>query len=73
MTNSSQNGCSNGGMSEGVLPEPVRAWVQEVADRDHGGNWGAAASAILEAAYEAERSPDRWAYLEARVRGRSGK
>ncbi len=59
------------GEQEGTLPEPVRQWVQEVADRDYGGNWGRAAAAILEGAYEREKAPGNpWAELEARQRNR---
>lgn len=55
----------------GYLAEPMRAWVQQVADRDYGGDFGRAAAAILEAAHAAEQRPDDpWAYLEARQRGR---
>jgi hypothetical protein len=55
---------------EGYLPEPVRAWVQAKADKDHGGNFGAAAARILEAAYKAAGSPvNPWADLEAQMRG----
>ncbi|BEL07808.1 hypothetical protein Q0Z83_059990 [Actinoplanes sichuanensis] len=54
----------------GVEPtEQVKAWVQAIADRDHGGNRAAAIVAILTAAYESEQAPDNlWAYQEARMR-----
>ncbi|GIF16537.1 hypothetical protein FHX34_103480 [Actinoplanes teichomyceticus] len=59
---------------EGYLAEPARRWVQDVADREYGGNWGRAAAAIIEAACEAERRPDDpWAYLTARQRSRDGR
>lgn len=57
---------------EGHLDEDTRRWIQDQADRYYGGNWGRAAAAILEAAYQAEQSPhDPWAGLDARLRGRA--
>lgn len=58
---------------EGYLDEATRRWIQDEADEHHGGNFGKAAAAILEAAHAAEHHPEnRWAYLEARLRGREG-
>lgn len=49
-------------------PEVVR-WVQEVADRDYGGNWGRAVAAMVEGVYAREHRPgDTWAELDARMR-----
>ncbi len=54
--------------SEKHLAPEVWAWVQQVAARDHGGDWKAAVAAILTAAYESEREPGNpWRYLEERV------
>lgn len=53
------------------LPQDVHAWIQAEADKHHGGNWVAAAAAILQSAHEAELKPDDpWAYLTARTRRR---
>ncbi len=55
------------------LPEPVRAWVQDIADRDFGGDFGRAAAVILEAAWQREQQPDNpWAEQESRLEKRRG-
>lgn len=54
---------------EGNLADDTRKWIQGIADRDHGGDFGAAAAAILEAAHASEADPENpWAYLEERVK-----
>jgi hypothetical protein len=54
---------------EGYLPEHVHQWLQGLADEHFDGNWGHAAAAVLEAAYERSKQPaDRWAELEALMR-----
>lgn len=59
---------------EGYLDERTRQWIQQEADQHFGGNWGAAAAAILEAAHAAELAPgDPWAGVRARVRDRTGR
>lgn len=56
---------------DGYLDEDTRRWVQAEADKHHGGDFGAAAAAILEAVYRAEQTPgDPWAGLTARLAGR---
>ena len=51
--------------------ERLHAWVQKVADRDHGGVWMDAAIDMLDALRLAEQDPSNpWAYLEARQRQR---
>ncbi|GGQ88417.1 hypothetical protein [Couchioplanes azureus] len=58
---------------DGYLDEATHRWIQEVADRHHGGVWGAAAAAILESAHAAELNPgDPWAGMDARLKRRSG-
>lgn len=59
-------------MNDGALSSETRAWVQAVANRDYDGNWGAAAAGILQAAHEAEKTPDDpWAGLKARMQHRA--
>lgn len=63
---------------EGYLDPDANRWVQEVADRDYGGNWGRAAAAIIEGARAREAAPDAaWAELDMRRRlsdhGRGGR
>ena len=58
---------------DGMLPEPVRAWVQREADRYYDGNFGRAVAAILESAWQAEQAPqDPWAGLDTRLKKRRG-
>lgn len=46
-------------------------WVQEHADRDHGGDFISAAVCLLNGARLREQNPDKlWIELEARQRGR---
>jgi hypothetical protein len=59
---------------EGYLNEQTRQWIQQEADEHFGGNWGAAAAAILEAAHAAELAPgDPWAAVRERVQRRAGR
>ncbi len=59
---------------DGHLDEATRAWVQAEADQHFGGNFGAAAAAIIEAAYAAELAPgDPWAGLGVRMQRRVGR
>ncbi|GLW32285.1 hypothetical protein Areg01_52240 [Actinoplanes regularis] len=69
------NKCSNDGVEhEQDRRERTHRWVQDEADRHHGGNWLEAAVAILDAARVSELRPDDpWAYLEARQHGRGAK
>ncbi len=58
---------------DGYLDEGTRQWIQQEADEHFGGQWGAAAAAILEAAHAAASAPDDpWAgptsYQGARAR-----
>jgi hypothetical protein len=54
------------------LPQSTRDWIQDEADKNHGGSWVAAAAAILRSAHEAALAPDDpWAYLSARTRHRA--
>jgi hypothetical protein len=65
------NECSNQGM-ERDLPQSTRDWIQAEADKHFGGDWVAAAAAILEAAHAAEQAPeDPWAGLNSRIRSRT--
>lgn len=58
---------------EGFLSEATRQWIQSEAERHHGGNFGAAAAAILEAVHAAELAPnDPWAGVRSRVQHRVG-
>jgi hypothetical protein len=51
--------------------EQIWQWVQDEADAHHGGDWLAAAVAILGAARERELNPGAlWAELETRMRYR---
>lgn len=51
-----------------ALDAAVRAWLQDLADREHGGDFAAANRSILRAAFLAEQAPgDLWAYLNART------
>lgn len=64
------------GMDEqdGYLDERTRQWIQQEADAHHGGNWGRAAAAILEAAHAAQLAPDDpWAEVRARVQRRGSR
>lgn len=58
---------------EGYLHERTQQWIQQEADAHFGGDWGAAATAILRAAHAAELFPDDpWAGIRTRVQRRSG-
>lgn len=53
-----------------ALDAAVRGWLQDLADREHGGDFAAANRSVLRAAYLAEQAPgDPWAYLTARTSG----
>ncbi|BCJ45306.1 hypothetical protein GCM10010168_85750 [Actinoplanes ianthinogenes] len=61
------------GDREALLGQETRAWLQELADRDHDGDWGAAAAAVLEDACTAAKDPNNpWVFLEAQQRRRIG-
>jgi hypothetical protein len=61
-------------MDDAERRERVYRWVQEHADRDHGGDWIAAAVALLDAVRIAEEHPDDpWALVTAQQRGRRPK
>lgn len=58
---------------DGGLPEKVRAWVQDDADKHYGGDFGRAAAAILTAAWQREQEPaDPWAEQDERLKQRRG-
>ena len=51
------------------LTDGTSQWVQGIADRDHDGDFWAAAASVLEAAHASEADPENpWAYLEERVK-----
>ena len=59
---------------DGQLDEATNDWIRQEADRHFDGNWGAAAAAILEAAYAAELAPgDPWAGVDVRLQRRTGR
>jgi hypothetical protein len=55
----------------GKLDPDAAAWLRGIADRDYGGDFGRAAAAVIEAAYERAKHPgDPWAELTAFQRRR---
>jgi hypothetical protein len=58
---------------EGYLSDATRQWIQQLADRHYGGDWGRAAAALLEAAHAAALAPENpWAGLDFQLQRRPG-
>ena len=54
----------------GILSPKARAWLYEKAARDYGGDIDRTVAALVEAACEAEHSPDLWAGVQSLARSK---